>query len=186
MNRSFSLKTPSSEDLQEEDEDDSREEKQKYSYNHITHENKENFIIQDNNSVTTEDWSPTGNPNEAFKEQYMFLGNLYTVTRPRIQTPNSPVLLEVSTPAVTQEDLHYLENESKGVNIIENGLPASHFKFEKSLGSEGFDADDFWMDLEISNEGKEARNKKSPPKRRKSLPSDIVKAGILPLRTVLE
>ena len=171
------MKTPSSEDLPEEVEEE-------YSISTQRKKGPKLNLVSPTKS-NTGDWSPSDEP---VKEHYMFLGNLYTFTRPRIQTSNSPALVAV-TPAVTEEDLHNMANSGElegGIRCLENGgIKSCHN--EKTLGGDSPDIENFWMDLEMTNEGKKVReNNVVKPKRGKSLPSDIVKGGILPLPAVHE
>lgn len=122
---------------------------------------------------TTEDWSPSS--ADSAKEQYMFLGNVYTVTRAPTKSMSNQALVAV-TPAVTEEDLHVLK---------ENGYNGIEFANEKTLGGEttpDCEVDQFWMDLDINDD----QSLKSKTKIKKTVNSDISKPGMLPLRTVVE
>lgn len=126
---------------------------------------------------------------EPLREQYMFLGNVYTVTRPRtvgghgdaLGSGSSPVgtLVAVTPATATEEDLHLWK---------ENGNCSS----EKLLGGEttpDCEVDQFWMELETNDH--EHKNEKQTLKitrtrTKKVVTSDIVRPGLLPLRTVIE
>lgn len=132
--------------------------------------------------VGDDDWSPTS--GEAVKEQYMFLGNVYTVTKPRKVTKDNrtpePALVAVTPAVVTEEDLHvWKENECNGID----------YPNEKTLGGESNHDDEvekFWMELDMTNDGLSLPSKNDITRVTKNSTSDIVRPGVLPLRTVLE
>jgi len=180
------MKTPSKEDLQEENEDDDGNGNGATGGSCGGLTSTSTVLTPEGVDLSPCSSSSTGDP---VKEQYMFLGNLYTFTRPRVQTENCiPATVDVTPAAKTQEDLH-MEEELKAMESTEetDTVPPT-LTWQKSIGSQ--EVDDFWMDLEVSDEFRSTKMTNDKVvvsnKRRSSLPSDIVKGGIVSLRTVIE
>jgi len=140
--------------------------------------------------------------DDQVKEQYVILGNVYTVTRPRsndvdqsnVKNVTSLAKLSV-TPAMTEEDIHLWQEANAVSKPDETIVHVSKLLDGSSTLINSLvtltpdnEADEFWSDLDVST--MEGPNEESMvykiKSRKRTNNSDIVIPGILPLKTVVE
>ncbi|XP_018007149.1 uncharacterized protein LOC108664961 [Hyalella azteca] len=133
----------------------------------------------------SDDNSSCDQPRENFKEQYVFLGNVYTVTRPRktysLPTDRSPSpALVAVTQRMTAEDLHLQ-------GIMDECFPGyGNEKMRSGDLSPDSEANQFWMGFESPEPTERPSNRSSKSRSSRGLPCDIARPGLSSLRPVVE
>ena len=141
--------------------------------------------------------SPDNNneDEEHVQEQYVILGNVYTVTRPRTTSGSgtkTPKSAKISvSPALTQEDMHVFNEASCHVEPVTTTVHVSKLMDGVSNSlvtplTPDSETDEFWTDLDVSTIESSTDDSMVYRIRKKENSSDIVRPGILPLKTVLE
>ncbi|KAF2355968.1 Protein of unknown function DUF4612 [Trinorchestia longiramus] len=135
----------------------------------------------------SDDGSLSDQPKENFKEHYVFLGNIYTVTKPATRKSSlptadrspSPTLVAVN-PRMTEEDLHLQ-------TLLDNSAPC--YQNEKMLGGElspDTETNQFWMDFDSPGLNDKQTNKVVKARGGRGVSCDIVRPSLSGLRPVRE